>query len=57
MTTGWIVRVEDRVVAAGAAPMEAAERARRIGGGGVVRPVRDMGGRLPMAGDWREPRR
>ena len=44
-------------MAAGAAPMEATERARRIGGGGVVRPVRDMGGRLPMAGDWREPRR
>ena len=39
-TAGWIVRTGDRDVAAGAAPMEAADRARRIGfGGGVVRPA------------------
>ena len=39
-TAGWIVRTGDRDVAAGASPMEAAERARRIGfGAGVVRPA------------------
>ena len=39
-TAGWIVRTGDRDVTAGASPMEAAERARRIGfDGGVVRPA------------------
>ena len=35
-TAGWIVRTGDRDVAAGASPMEAAERARRIGSGQPV---------------------
>lgn len=40
-TAGWIVRTGDRDVAAGSAPMEAAERARRIGfgDGGHLRPA------------------
>ena len=39
-TAGWIVRVDGRAVAAGAAPAEAADRARSIGHGrGVVRPA------------------
>ena len=39
-TAGWIVRTGDRDVAAGAAPMEAADRARRIGhDDGHLRPA------------------